>query len=121
LLGLGGSSDMREIEARRGRGDVRAALAYDVFIHRARAAVGAMSAALHGLDAIAVLGGIGEHAAGVRADVCAAFGYAGVALDPEANAAPAGDVAVSSAGSRVRVLRIVAREDWTMALLATRA
>jgi acetate kinase len=116
LLGLGGSSDMREIEAARARGDARAALAYDVFVHRARAAVGAMSAALHGVDAIVFLGGIGEHSAAVRADICAAFAFLGVAIDAGANAAPRGDAVVSSAGSRVPVMRIETREDWAMAI-----
>ncbi len=119
LLGLGGSSDMREIEASRARGDVRAALAYDVFVHRARAAVGAMSAALHGVDAIAFMGGIGEHSASVRADICAAFAFLGVTIDAAANASPSGDAIVSSADSRVPVLRIETREDWSMAIAGT--
>jgi len=120
LLGLGGSSDMREIEARRARGDVRATLAYDVFVHRASAAVGAMCAALHGCDAIAFLGGVGEHDAMTRERICAPFGFIGVELDAATNAAPVGDAIVSTAASRVTVLRVRAREDWAMAVAAAR-
>ncbi len=119
LLGLGGSADMRAIGAARMRGDVRATLAYDVFVYRASAAIGALGAALHGVDVIAFAGGIGENAALVRTDICTSFGYLGVALDPRANAAPQGDVIVSSRASRVPVLRIHTREDWVMALAAS--
>ena len=121
LLGLGGSADMRDVQAARKRGDARAALAYDVFIHRASAAAGAMIAALHGVDAIAFAGGIGERDALVRADVTAPFAFLGARIDPAANASPADDAVVSEATSRVRVLRIRTREDWSMALAALRA
>jgi acetate kinase len=119
LLGLGGSSDMREIEAARARGDGRATLAYDVFVHKASAAVGAMSAALHGLDAMAFTGGIGEHDATARERICAPFAFLGVTLDDARNREPAGDAIVSRADARVTVLRIRAREDWSMALAAS--
>ncbi len=121
LFGLGGSSDMRDIQAARAAGDARAALAYDVFVHRAQAAIGAMSAALSGLDAIAFTGGVGEHDARVRADICAPFAYLGIVVDPAANVAADADAIVSSAASRVPVLRLAAREDWSMALTALRA
>ena len=51
-----------------GSGDVRDAspLALDVFVHRVAAAIGAMSVACGGLDALAFTGGVGEHAHAVR-------------------------------------------------------
>ena len=121
LLGLGGSADLREILAAVDRGDPRARLAYEVFVYRIATAIGAMIAALGGLDAIAFLGGIGENAAGVRAEACAPFAFAGVQLDPSRNAAPVGDALVSSDASRISVFRIHTREDWMMALAATSA
>jgi len=121
LLGLGGSADVREILAAIGRGDVRARLAYDVFVYRVTTAMGAMIAALGGIEALAFLGGIGENTAGVRAEACAPFAFAGVQLDPERNAAPAGDALVSADASRVPVFRIHTREDWMIALAATSA
>ncbi len=120
LLGLGGSADMREIQAARSRGEARGTLAYDVFVHRASAAVGAMSAALHGLDAIAFAGGIGENDPQARAAICAPFAYLGITLDARRNAAPLDDAIVSSEASRAPVLRIRTREDWSMALGASR-
>jgi acetate kinase len=119
LLGLSGSADMRDILAQRDRGDARAALAFDAFVYRVAGAIGAMTAALGGLDAIAFLGGIGENSAEVRAGACAPFAFLGADLDAARNIAPAGDGVVSAQGARVTVLRIRAREDWMMALAAT--
>ena len=63
LLALGGSSDVRELEA---RDDERSRLALDVFCYRVACAVGAMAVALDGLDALVFTAGVGEHSARVR-------------------------------------------------------
>lgn len=118
LLGLSGSGDMREILAQRARGDQRAALAFDAFVYRVAGAIGAMTAALGGLDAIAFLGGIGENSPEVRAGACGPFAFLGADLDSARNAAPTGDAVISPRGARATVLRIHTREDWVMALAA---
>lgn len=118
LLGLGGSADMREILTLRERGDPRAALAFGAFVYRVAGAIGAMTAALAGLDAIAFLGGIGENSSEIRAAACAPFAFLGAGIDVTRNRTAAGDVLISSPGARVSVLRIHAREDWMMALAA---
>jgi acetate kinase len=118
LLGVGGHSDMREIIDLRDRGDARATLAYAMFVYRAQTAIGAMTAALGGLDALVFLGGIGENAPSVRYDVCERLHFAGVELDIDRNAAPQDDAFISAEDARVAVLRIKTREDWTMALAA---
>ncbi|MCP2821216.1 acetate kinase, partial [Salmonella enterica subsp. enterica serovar Typhimurium] len=51
----------------------------------------AMAACIGGLDLIAFSGGIGEHDATLRADVCAALGWMGVRVDGARNAAATGD------------------------------
>ncbi|HEX4526238.1 MAG TPA: acetate/propionate family kinase [Gaiellaceae bacterium] len=79
LKGLaGGSGDMRQLEQRMGAGDSAAQLAFAVFVHRVAAAVGAMSVATHGLDALVFTAGIGEGSALVRSSVCEQLGYLGV-------------------------------------------
>ncbi len=118
LLGLGGSADMRDILAARAAGDERASLAYDVFVYRAIGAVAAMAAAAGGLEAVAFLGGIGEHSRDVRADVAAGLAFLGVRVDPDRNDERATDAVVSAPESCVPVLRIHTREDWVMALAA---
>ena len=62
-----------------GSGDVREAspLAVEVFVHRVAAAVGAMSVACGGMDALAFTGGIGEHAGGVRDAIVERVGFLG--------------------------------------------
>ena len=66
LLGLGGSNDMRELLDRAERGDGRAGLAIDVYVHRLVAGIAAMTASLGGLDALVFTGGVGEHAPAIR-------------------------------------------------------
>src|SRR5271170_1804079 len=53
LLGISGvSSDLREILAAIKQGHERAKLAFDIFVHRLRSAVGSMAAVLGGLDVL---------------------------------------------------------------------
>jgi len=69
VAGLSGlSGDMRELLDAVDRGDERARLAYDVYIHRLRAQIAAMVAAAGGIDALVFTGGIGEHSRRVRDD-----------------------------------------------------
>jgi len=122
LLGLSGlSGDVPTLVDAAGRGDGRARLALDVYLHRLRALVAAMAAALGGLDALVFTGGVGEHSAEVRAGACGGLGFLGLSLDDEANAAtpagagPADDRVISPAGQRVAVLVVEAREDLEIA------
>ena len=112
LLALAGTSDLREVLARRDRGDGAAAGAYRVYVHALLRAIGAASGVLGGLDVLVFTGGAGEHSAPLRADVCAGLAFLGVALDPARNREPGdGDVDLAQQGAPVRVLRIEARED----------
>jgi len=87
LLGLSGSSnDMRTLLLASERGDVRAKVAVDVFCYRLAKAVLALSAALDRLDALVFTGGIGEHAAPIRAQTLAELRLLGPVLDPGLNA-----------------------------------
>jgi acetate kinase len=90
LLGLSGlSSDMRALLAREGD-HPGARLALAVFCYRARKYVGAYLAALGGAQAVVFTGGIGEHAPGIRARICAGMDWCGLRLDPARNAAAVG-------------------------------
>jgi acetate kinase len=118
LLGISGESgDMRQIIALMKLGHERAKLAFDVFIHRLRLGIGAMVAALGGMDALVFTGGIGENSPDVRAGACANFGYLNLKIDDHKNArnASSGDGDFSSADSSVRVFVIRAQEDWAIA------
>jgi acetate kinase len=111
LLGLAGTADMRAILAAEADGDEAAALAIGVYLHRLRASVAAMVAALGGLDVLVFTGGVGENAPAIRSRLAADLGYLGVTIDSEANDAVQGDAEISGSRTAARILVIVARED----------
>lgn len=116
LKGISGiSGDMRHIQAEINRGNPRAILAFDIYIHRLRSHIGAMLATLGGLDALVFTGGVGENSAVVRAAACEAFEFLRVKLDLEKNDQSPPDQDISAADSTVRVLIIQAQEDWAIA------
>jgi acetate kinase len=87
LLGLSGvGNDMRSVEAAAVRGDERAQLALEVFVHRLAKAIGGLVTCLERLDALVFTGGIGENSAVVRGRVLRRLGFLGLIEDPEANA-----------------------------------
>ena len=93
LAGLAGTADMRELLA---RSDAEAALALDVYIHRLRAGIASMAAAMDGLDALVFTGGVGENSAEVRKRASEGLDFLGV-------------------GARVPVVVVEAREDLEIA------
>ncbi|HXH50412.1 MAG TPA: acetate kinase [Terriglobia bacterium] len=116
LLGVSGvSDDMRHILAAASKGNSRARLAFDAFIHRLRQYLGAMIASLDGVDALAFTAGIGENSPEVRAEACAGFEFLGLKLDGQKNAASPVDCDIASPDSAVRVVVVAAREDWAIA------
>ena len=115
LLGLAGTADMREVLSRSGDGDPVARLALDVYVHRLRAGVAAMTAALGGLDVLVFTGGVGEHAAEVRSAAAEGLAYLGVVVDAERNAEVSGDADITGRDASARALVIHAREDVQIA------
>ena len=100
LLGLSGlSNDMRTLEGA-GTDEAEQAIAY--FTFRIRRELGAMAAILGGVDTLVFCGGIGEHSARIRAEVCTGMEWLGIALDAAANEATA-DI-ISSGPTTVRII-----------------
>ena len=111
LLGISGvSSDMRELLA---SAAPRAAHAIDVFVYRVARELGSLAAALGGLDALVFTGGIGEHAAPIRARVCRDAAWLGVGLDAAAN--DRGGPRISPDGSPASVWVIPTNEELMIA------
>lgn len=106
----GTSSDMRILLARR-RSDARARLAVEMFCYQVRQRIGAMAAALGGIDTLVFTGGIGEHQAVVRREICADLAHLGLRLDPARNRRHA--EIISAAGSACLV-RVVATDEDRM-------
>jgi acetate kinase len=115
LLALAGTADMREVQARAGAGDETARLAFEVYLHRLRAGIGAMSASLGGLDALVFTGGVGERSAEVRAQAVKDLGFLGLEIDHALNQVVAGDTEITAAGAPTRTLVVRAREDIEIA------
>jgi len=94
---------MRDLLAREEQ-DVRAREAIALFCYQVRKWIGAFAAALNGLDTLVFAGGIGEHAAPVRARICEGLEFLGIEIDPARNAAHAPLISISSGRVAVRVI-----------------
>jgi acetate kinase len=121
LLALAGTDDMRTILRREAKGDGAASHALAVYLHRLRAGIAAMAAALEGIDALVFTGGVGERAPEIRARACRGLGFLGVDLDETANAMASEEDALLGGNGAARVLVVAAREDLEMARGARRA
>ena len=115
LKGLAGTADMRKIEAAMARGDERAQLAMDVYVHRLSSGIAAMTASTGGLDVLVFTGGVGEHSAAVRRLAADRLAYLGVTVGDDRNESGPDDRDVSGEAAGVRTLVIAAREDLQMA------
>ena len=111
LLGVSGiSQDMRTLLA---SDAPEAHEAIELFCYRIARELGSLAAAAQGLDALIFTGGIGEHAAPVRARVAAMSTWLGIAIDPELNDAHA--TRIDTPGSRVAVAVIPTNEEGMIA------
>jgi acetate kinase len=117
LQGLSGlPGDTRILLPAASKGNQRAKLAMDVFIHRLQAGIGQMMASLNGRpDAIVFTDAIGEDEPLVRSRACEPFKFIGVEVDPEKNATSPMDTDISISKTHVRVLIVKSREDWQIA------
>lgn len=114
LKGLSGiSSDMRDLES---SAEPAAHEAIACFVYRIRRELGALAAALGGLDALVFTAGIGENARGVRAAVCAGMDWLGITLDAEAN--QRNRRVISAPGAPVRVMVVPTSEEAMIAIHA---
>ena len=110
LLGLSGiSADMRELLAR--PQDPAAEEAIAIFCYSARKFIGALTAALGGLETLVFTAGIGERSAPIRERICADLGWLGIELDRGRN--EPNEAVISSAGSRV-VVRVMKTNEELM-------
>jgi acetate kinase len=111
LLGISGiGNDMRDLLGSREPG---ARLAVDYFVYRAAKEVGALAAALGGIDGLVFTAGIGENSAEVRRRICEASAWLGLELDARANAGEG--PRISTTASRVSAWVIPTNEELMIA------
>ncbi|NML53435.1 acetate kinase [Streptomyces sp. R302] len=116
LVGLCGDNDMREIRRRIDAGDERAALAFDIYVHRLKKYIGAYYAVLGRVDAVAFTAGVGENAAPVREAAIAGLEELGLAVDAELNAVRSGEPRIISPEyARVAVAVVPTDEELEIA------
>ena len=116
VQGMSGlSSDFRDLAAGAAEGNKRAQIAIEVFAYRVAKYVGAYTAAMNGVDAIAFTAGIGENDGSIRAKVCEYLGYLGITIDAQANAKRGEEVVISTLDSKVKVLVVPTNEELAIA------
>ncbi|MFH1753185.1 MAG: acetate kinase, partial [Candidatus Omnitrophota bacterium] len=114
LLGVSGlSSDMRDIYKALKKGNKRARLAFDIFVHRIRKYIGSYAACMNGVDAVVFTGGIGENHSPTRKAVCGSLGFLGLKIDSGGNRANAS--VISGTGSKVKALVVPTDEELMIA------
>jgi acetate kinase len=114
LLGVSGvSSDMRTLLQ---SDDAHAREAVDLFVYRIGRELGSLAAAAGGVDSLVFTAGIGEHAAEIRARVCAQAGWLGIKLDQSANLG--GGPRISTADSPVSIWALATDEESIIAMHA---
>jgi acetate kinase len=118
LLGVSGLSASPKALLEAERTNPRAHAALELYVRRIVREIGALTAVLGGLDMLVFTAGVGERSAVLRERICAALGWLGLELDPEANGVNASTI--SRAGSRVRVAVEPTNEEWIAASHALR-
>ncbi len=120
LLGVSGiSADMRLL---RQDGSAPALQAIDLFTYRVVREAGALVACMKGLDVLAFSGGIGEHDAVLRAQVCQGLAWLGIEIDVALNLKATGNAVMSihAPGSRIEVWVVPTDEGRVAAQEAAR-
>lgn len=109
------SSDFVDLEDAYLEGHVGATRALDVFCYRIAKTIGALTAAMNGVDIIAFTAGIGENSGPIRELICNYLGYLGVSLDPENNKSRSREIYISTPDSKTKVMIIPTNEELAIA------
>ena len=117
VLGMSGgiSSDFRDLEKAKEEGNHLADVALQAFVYRVAKYIGAYTAAMNGVDAIAFTAGVGENDKVSRKAICDYLGYLGVKIDDEANNVRGERRVISAADSKVKVMLIPTNEELAIA------
>ena len=117
ILGMsdGISSDFRDVGKAAEEGNHHAQVALDAFIYRVAKYIGAYTAAMNGVDAIAFTAGVGENDIESRKKICEYLGYLGVEIDDEANNCRGKVQMISTPNSKVKVMIYPTNEELAIA------
>jgi acetate kinase len=123
LLGISGISNDMRVLLESPAPDAR--LAVDYFVYRAAKEIGALTAALGGLDGLVFTAGIGENSAAIRARICAASAWLGIELDEASNAGKRARITRDGSAVSAWVIPtneelVIARHAWSLLGLGDR-
>ncbi len=117
ILGVSGvSSDMREVEMAKSKGNERATLALDMYNYKVKKYIGSYIAAMGGLDILILTGGIGENADTTREGVCCDLEFLGISLNYNKNKGFRSEGIISTADSKVKILVVPTDEELMIAI-----
>ncbi|WP_421943553.1 acetate/propionate family kinase [Pedobacter sp.] len=116
LVGVGGSSDMRDINKLVSEGNEAAKLALEIYAYRIKKFIGAYAAILNGVDALVFTAGVGENDAEMRCSVCKNLDYLGINIKDDKNKNYKGELLnISNEEAKVQVLIIPTNEEFEIA------
>lgn len=118
VLGLSGgvSSDFRDVENAAKEGNHMAEVALDAFRYRVAKYIGAYTAAMNGVDAIAFTAGVGENDKLSRQLIVEQYlGFLGAKIDPERNNVRGKEALISADDSKVKIFLIPTNEELAIA------
>ncbi|MFA6309608.1 MAG: acetate kinase [Clostridia bacterium] len=116
LLGVSGiSSDFRDVQAAAKEGNNRALLSIEILSYGVKKFIGAYAAAMNGIDAIILTGGIGENDMAIRRRITENMDFLGIEIDNEKNKSRGIEIDISTDEARVRTLVVPTNEELAIA------
>lgn len=110
------SSDFRDLEEARDKGNEKAALALDMFTNRVKKYIGAYMAQMPELDAIVMTGGIGENSDTMRREILHGLEHLGIELDDKKNDGTRGkEVNIAKDGAKIKIYICPTNEELMIA------
>ena len=110
------SSDFRDLEEARDKGNEKAGLALDMFTNRVKKYIGAYMAQMPELDAIVMTGGIGENSDTMRREILHGLEHLGIELDDKKNdGTRAKEVNIAKDGAKIKIYNCPTNEELMIA------
>jgi len=112
LMAIAGISDVKEL-LKNETGYPGVELALTIFCYQAKKFIGALAAAMGGLDMLVFTGGIGENSAIIRERICSGLDFMGITINKSSN--NNGHEIISSTANWVKVSVMKTNEEWAIA------
>lgn len=110
LKAIAGTGNMLEV-LQNSRNDAKANQAIDLYCYQAKKQIGALAAAIGGLDMLIFCGGIGENSSLIRKEICTGLDFLGITIDKINN--NNGESIISNFDAKVTV-RVMQTDEETM-------